>query len=252
MPGNNTANENNAGNNNNRSNNSLYGGNRNNKGKNNGRKGKNNSDIPARSEDHGKSTADFYDLNTEAVDKLVSASKETVPKVSDEEIAKVSGRKKFRIPNVVKVMFIKFWFHGAICFFFFLGLGTYITGIYDMIFVLMIATGVITDLLTNRLIRFIEPEDKANDRYLMVRTRKYWSFPLNILYAVPLVYCIVSLYGAINMAITGIGGEDTAVLSVGPILYGIFGLLIDQLLVGARNLLAKIFADAQDNVRKKM
>ena len=211
---------------------------------------KKRDDIPSESEDHGKSTADYYDLKTEAVDKLVNASSETAPKVSDEEIAEISGRKKFRIPNAVKVMFIKFWFHGAICFFFFLGLGTYITGIYDMIFVLMIATGVVTDLLTNRLIRFIEPEEKANDRYLMVRTRKYWSFPLNILYAVPLVYCIISLYGAINMLITGIGGEDTKVLGVGPILYGIFGLLVDQLFVGARNLLTRIFADAQESVKK--
>ena len=209
-------------------------------------------DVPEKTEDHGKSTADFYDLKTEAVDKLVNASSETVPKVSDDEIAKISGRKKFRIPNVVKVMFIKFWFHGAICFFFFLGLGTYITGIYDMIFVLMIATGVITDLLANRLIRFVEPEDKANDKYLMVRTRKYWSFPLNIIYAVPLVYCIISVYGAINMLITGVGGEDATVLSVGPILYGVFGLLIDQLFVGARNLLAKIFADAQESVKRKV
>ena len=69
-------------------------------------------DVPQRTEDHGKSTSDFYDLKTEAVDKLVNASKDSVPKVSDEEIAKVSGKKKFRIPNIVKVMFIKFWFHG--------------------------------------------------------------------------------------------------------------------------------------------
>lgn len=202
-------------------------------------------DVPQRAEDHGKSTSDFYDLKTDAVDKLVNASKDNVPKVSDEEIAKVSGKKKFRIPNIVKVLFIKFWFHGAICFFFFLGLGTYVTGIYDMIFVLMIATGVVTDLLTNKLIRFIEPEDGANDRYLMVRTHKYWSFPLNLLYAVPVVYCIVSLYGAINMGLTGIGGDDAKVLSVGPLLYGLFGLLVDQALVGARNLLSKILADAK-------
>lgn len=208
-------------------------------------------DVPQRTEDHGKSTSDFYDLKTEAVDKLVNASKDSVPKVSDEEIAKVSGKKKFRIPNIVKVMFIKFWFHGAICFFFFLGLGTYVTGIYDMIFVLMIATGVITDLLTNKLIRFIEPEDGANDRFLMVRTRKYWSFPLNLLYAVPVVYCIVSLYGAINMAVTGIGGEDAKVLSVGPLLYGLFGLIIDQVLVGARNLFAKIIADAKTSAGRQ-
>ncbi|MCR5323364.1 MAG: hypothetical protein K6E85_08865 [Lachnospiraceae bacterium] len=214
------------------------------------RNGNDLKDIPQKSEEHGKSTADYYGLKTEAVDKLVNASKDTAPKVSDEEIAKVSGRKKFRIPNIVKVMFIKFWFHGAICFFFFLGLGTYVTNIFDMIFVLMIATGVITDLLTNRLIRFIEPEDRDNDRYLMVRTRKYWSFPLNILYAVPLVYCIVSIYGAINIIITGIGGEGAKALSVGPILYGIFGLIIDQLFVGARNLFAKILADAQVSAGK--
>ena len=211
------------------------------------KKKKHSPDLPENTEHHGKSTSDFYDLKTDAVEKLVTASKENVPAVSDEEIAKVSGRKKFRIPNIVKVMFIKFWFHGAICFFFFLGLGTYVTGIYDMIFVLMIATGVVTDLLTNKLIRFIEPEEGANDRYLMVRTRKYWSFPLNLLYAVPVVYCIVSVYGAINMAVTGIAGEDATVLSVGPLLYGVFGLIIDQALVGARNLFTKILSDAKSS-----
>ncbi|MCR5684216.1 MAG: hypothetical protein K6G81_02180 [Lachnospiraceae bacterium] len=201
--------------------------------------------MAKRNSDH-----DPYSLKHDAVDRLVNASEETSPEVSDEEIARVSGRKRFRIPNLIKVLFIKYWFFGATCFFFYLGLGMYVTGFYDMMLIMMAAGGVVTDLLTNKLIRFIEPSEGANDKYLFVRTRKYWSFILNILYSAVVVYIIYYIYNLINLALLTAFGEETRLLAVGPLLYGLFGLAADMLLVGARNLFGRILRDAMSSARK--
>ena len=197
-----------------------------------------------------KGDSDYYSLKADAVERLVNASEETAPDVSDEEIAKVSGKKKFHIPNLIKVLLIKYWFFGAVCFFFYLGLGMYVPGFYEMMLIMMIAGGVVTDLLTNKLIRFIEPYEGANDRYLFVRSRKYRSFVLNILYSVVIVYIIYYIYNLINLAVLTFAGEDAKLLAVGPILYGAFGLAADMLFVGARNLLGRIVKDARSSVEK--
>ena len=63
----------------------------------------------------------YYDLKTEAIDKLVNAK--DAPQVSDKEIEKYTRRHKLRIPSWFKIVFIKFWFSGAICYFFLWGLG---------------------------------------------------------------------------------------------------------------------------------
>ena len=198
-----------------------------------------------------KDESRYYSLKKEAVEKLVDAAPDNVPEVSDEEIAKVSGRKRFRIPNLLKVLFIKYWFFGATCFFFYMGLGMYVPGFYEMMFIMMIAGGVVTDLLTNKLIRFVEPYEGANDRYLFVRSRKYVSFILNILYSVVVVYIIYYIYNLINLTLLQNAGEDAQLLAVGPILYGAFGLAVDMLFVGARNLFANIVSDARSAVEKK-
>lgn len=198
-----------------------------------------------------KDNKELYTLKKDAVDKLVTASKETAPKVSDEEIAKISGRKRRTIPNIVKVYLIKFWFHGATCFFFYLGLGTYVSGFYDMMLVMMVATGIITDLLTNNMLRFVEPSEGYNEKYMMVRSRKYQSFVLNLLYGVVIVYIIYYLYNLINLGLLRFRGDKATLLAVEPLLYGLFGVIIDQLLVGARNLLTRIVEDAKKSALSK-
>ena len=134
-----------------------------------------------------KTAADYYDLKLDAVERLVDAS--DAPQVSDEEIRKYTKRGKFRIPPTVKILFIKFWFSGAVCYFFLWGLGIYIQGL-DLMAALAIGLGVVTDLMANKLLRHFEPEERAYDKWMMVTARQFWSIFVNVLYAGVVLFCV--------------------------------------------------------------
>ena len=188
----------------------------------------------------------YYDMKTDAVDRLVNANEENSPEVSQKEIEKISGRKRFKIPNVVKALFIKWWFNGAICFFFYFGLGNVISDSLDQIFVLGAAMGILTDLLTNHMLRFIERQERENDKYMMVTVRKFWSLFINIPYAYIVLGCVVYLYNVINVMMINIRGiEDTVALPVEPILFGLFFMMIDLIFIGMKRLFSKILHDAK-------
>ena len=192
----------------------------------------------------------YYDLKTDAVDRLVNANEQNSPEVSDKEIEKISGRKRFSIPNIIKVLLIKWWFSGAICFFFYFGLGTYLKDTLDQMFVLGAAMGILTDLLTNHMLTFIEKTERQNDRYKMVTVRKFWSLFLNIPYAFVILACVVYLYNLINVLAINIKGiEDTVALPVEPVLFGLFWLGFDLLFIGMKRLLTSIFRDAAKTAR---
>ncbi|MBO7633388.1 MAG: hypothetical protein J6S72_03280 [Lachnospiraceae bacterium] len=192
----------------------------------------------------------YYDLKTDAVDRLVNANEQNSPEVSDKEIEKISGRKRFSIPNIIKVLLIKWWFSGAICFFFYFGLGTYLKDTLDQMFVLGAAMGILTDLLTNHMLTFIEKTERQNDRYKMVTVRKFWSLFLNIPYAFVILACVVYLYNLINVLVINVKGiEDTVALPVEPVLFGLFWLGFDLLFIGMKRLLTSIFRDAAKTAR---
>lgn len=187
----------------------------------------------------------YYDLKTDAVDRLVNAKKGTSPEVSEEEITKYRGKRKFSIPNPIKAVFIKWWFNGAICFFFYLGLGTVIGNELDQIFVLAMAMGILTDLLTNHLLVFIEKFEHQNDKYMMVTARKFWSLFLNIPYAWVVMYCVFYIYTFINSMYVQSTGSSKLLLPVEPIAFGIFYMIIDFIFIGIKNTLIKIINDAK-------
>ena len=138
------------------------------------------------------------------------------------------------------------WFAGAVCYFFFWGLGNYIAGLIDMLFILGIALGMATDLLTNNVIRFIEETPGDNDRFLMVTKRGAFGFFLNIVYAMVIMICVYMLYNLINLAIVGItGAADTVALGVEPVLFGVFCMGFDMLFVGGKGLLVSVIRDAR-------
>lgn len=187
-----------------------------------------------------------YDLKSDAVENLVQADSGVVPEYSREELEKYRSRKGFRIPDAVKILFIKAWFAGAVCYFFLWGLGTYISGMLDMIFVLGIAMGLVTDLLVNNVIRFIEKTPGQHSKWLMVPRKGMAGFFLNILYSLVILLCVYMLYNVINYAIVGItGAVDTVPLGVEPILFGVFSLGFDMLFVGMKRLLISVVRDAK-------
>lgn len=200
------------------------------------------------SPDKRQKSANYYDLHTGAVDDLVSANKDNTPRYSKEELEKYrSGKVKWRMPQALKVVLIKFWFYGAVCFFVFMGLGMYVVNQLDMLFIAGIIMGMVTDLLINHFLRFTEKLPGGNARWIMVTRRGAGGFLLNLLYGFVILFLVVTVYNVLNSGICAMYGyaENAPTISVEPILFGSFATGADMLCVSIRNTFKKIIADAQ-------
>lgn len=196
-------------------------------------------------------TTDHYKLNTKAVDRLVNANNMDIPKDKKMQDPGKKYRSDFldRIPSPVKALFIKFWFSGSVCYFIFWGLGLYVYDSLDMIFILSVVLGMVTDILVNNILRFIEVIPSENAKWMMFPKKKYWTFFANILYSFVVLTSVVSLYEAINTIGNSIKGtENVIVLGVEPIMFGLFYLGFDLLFTSMKNLVLRIIKDAQNKV----
>ena len=187
-----------------------------------------------------------YNLKSDAVDDLVDAQAGHVPEYSEEELNRYRSGSKRKIPQWVKVLFIKIWFAGAVCYFILWGLGVYVYSLIDMLFILGIVYGLVTDLLVNNVIRFIEDTPGANDKWLFIPKKGMGGFLLNLFYGMAIVICVFFAYNVINSVIVAVtGAADTVPLGVEPVLYGVFCTAFDMLFVGMRRLMGSILADAK-------
>lgn len=194
----------------------------------------------------------YYELKTEAVEALLEAQEGKAPEYSKEELEKYR-KKKFQIPNWVKMLFIKAWFCGAVCFFFLWGLGTYVQGLVDMLFIVAVALGMVTDLLVNNSIRFFAEVPGGNDGWMMFPKKNMASFFLNILYFGLILMCVYTAYNVINYAIiTVTGAVDTIPLGVEPVLFGLMCMGFDMLFIGLKHLLEQIIEDAKLAADRKL
>jgi len=195
---------------------------------------------PRKGQEGGQPAADYYELKTKAVDDLVTADESNAPPVSEEELKRYGARKKDGIPNWAKVNFIKFWFPASVCYFFFWGLGGYMTSMLDLMFVTAIVLGMVTDILTNNALRFFAETEGANDKWMMFPRKRYATFILNILYAFVLMFLVLCAYTGINQALIALtrAPAGSVPLGVEPILFGAFYLLFDTALVALKNLCA--------------
>lgn len=190
----------------------------------------------------------YYDLKTKAVDDLVTADESNSPEVSRAELRKYQSGPKLRIADWVKLLFIKAWFAGAVCFFFFWGLSTYMADQLDLLFVTGFALGAVTDLLTNPVLRFFEKTPGDNSRWMMFPRKGYATLIWNILYGYVILFLVYTLYTGINATIARITGNmETVALGVEPVLFGLFCLGFDLLLIKAKHTLINIF---QGNLKK--
>ena len=193
-----------------------------------------------------KSTENYYDLKKDAVERLVNAEKKTYPKTKADPGRAYRSSATDKIPNWIKALFIKFWFNGAVCFFILWGLGLYVTNMTDMLVVLAVVMGMVTDILVNNAFRFLEKYEGQNSKWMMFPKKKYWTFFANIIYAFPVLFLVVRLYEFINLAGNRINGtENEMILGVEPILFGLFYLMFDMILIGIKNTLRKIVSDAK-------
>lgn len=181
--------------------------------------------------------ADYYKLKTQAVNDLVSANEENSPEVSEEELRAYRSGPKLKLADWVKLSFVKFWFAGAVCFFIIWGLGGFFASELDLLLATGIVLGMVTDLLTNNVLRFLEKTQGGNDRWLMVTRRGTAGLFLNILYGFVVLALVWGLYNLINLTAARITGRtDQVVLGVEPVFFGVFCMGFDLLLIKLKHL----------------
>ena len=189
--------------------------------------------------------SDYYKLKTKAVDDLVTADESNSPVVSREELNRYRSGPKLQIADWVKLLFIKGWFAGAVCFFFMWGLGGSLGSQWDLLFVTGFALGTVTDLLTNPVLRFFEKTPGDHSRWMMFPKKGFITLPLNIVYGYVILALVSMLYTAINTAAAHITGDwDRVALGVEPVLFGVFCLGFDLLLLQGKHLLLRLVGGA--------
>jgi len=185
--------------------------------------------------------SDYYRLKTQAVDDLVSANVENSPPVPEEELRSYRSGPKLKAADWVKMLFIKAWFAGAVCFFFIWGLGGMLGSELDILFITGLALGLVTDWLVNPILRFFEKTPGENARWMMVSRKGFSSLFLNVGYGYGLLALVYLLYNGINLAASRISGvPDLVFLGVEPVLFGVFCLGFDLLLLQLKHGLGRL------------
>lgn len=189
--------------------------------------------------------ADYYRLKTQAVDDLVNANKENSPPVSEEELRAYRSGPKLKLKDWLKVVLLKAWFGGAVCYFFLWGLGG-VLPYPDLLFVTGFALGMVTDLLVNPILRFMEKTPGENARWMMVPKKGIGGLLLDVLYGFLVFFLIVTLYSVINRVASALSSlsEPGVILGVEPIFFGIFYMLVDLALIRLKVLLRSLFQGA--------
>lgn len=187
-----------------------------------------------------------YNLKSEAVETLAGADREETPVYTQEELNRYRTTKGFHIPQWVKILLIKAWFAGAVCYFILWGLGLYVGSMLDMLFVLGAVLGMVNDVLVGSILRFIEKTPGENDQWLFFRKKGIGSFFGNIVYAFLVIFCVYTLYNMINAALSAIfGTTDVVYLGVEPLLFGIFCTGFDMLFIWMKRLFGELIRNAR-------
>lgn len=182
-----------------------------------------------------------YNLKSDAVETLANADKVGAPVYSEEELNKYRSKSLLKAPEALKLILLKTWFAGAVCYFFLWGLGGILGNTLDTLFVLGIALGMSMDLLTNNVIRFMEKEPGENDKWMMVPGKGTGSMLLNVLYYLVVILFVFMLYNVINLGINTMTGDMDAVpLGVEPILFGVFCTAFDVMFISIKHLVIRI------------
>ena len=200
-------------------------------------------------QDEIKTAADYYKLHTDAVNDLANADESNSPEVPESELLQYRSGPKLHLTDWAKAILIKMWFAGSVCFFIFWGLSAHITARLDLLLVFGIALGVVTDVLTNNILRYIAKTPAANDRWMMFPQKKYVTFFLNMVYAMVLLACVDMFYNLLNLAILSVIGGDTVPVGVEPVLFGVFYTGFDLLFIFMKRLARQIVADAKKSAK---
>lgn len=187
-----------------------------------------------------------YDLKQDAIDRLVNADKKEYKEVKKDPAKEYRSGFLDKIPSWILALFMKFWFNGAVCFFIFWGLGLYVTDMQDMIVVMAVVLGMVTDILVNNAFRFFETYPGQNSKWMMFPQKKFWTFLANIPYAFLVLICVIHLYETINIFGNMINGTtEEIILGVEPLFFGLFYMLVDMVFITVKNTMIRIVNDAK-------
>ena len=194
-----------------------------------------------------------YELKSDAVEKLLKAEAGEVPEFSQEELNKYRKKSRIKLSETAKVLLLKAWFAGAVCFFMIWGLSMYVQSILDLLVAVGIALGMVTDLLVNSILRFMEKYPGQNDKWMLFpKKTKLGSFFLNIVYGLVLVYCVYFVYTAINAVIAvETGNPEMVAMGVEPVGFGLLCMGFDLLFIGFKRMWKRILQDAKDQVQRE-
>lgn len=198
----------------------------------------------------------YYDLKTDKIDELVAALKGEDDEadssidysinfntgVYDPKNIKKNGKEKqfdpyerdflAKIPVWLKALFVKWWFAGAVCYFFVWGIN--LGAPLDAIVLTGAVLGIVVDILVNPLFRYMETDRREYNAYMMFPFpfKQFWTFFTNIIYyVVVLIVMYYCFYFFVNDVIFN-GGQ---MLTVEPLLFGVFCVIIDMIFIGIKN-----------------
>lgn len=194
-----------------------------------------------------------YELHSEAVEQLVEAMQEEAPEYSQEELDRYRTKRRIQIPRWLKILLLKTWFYGMVCFFMIWGLGGYLGALLDMLVIVGVVIGMVTDLMVNAIIRFMEQYPGQNDKWILFpKKTKLGSFFLNLFYGPVLLYCVYCVYTLVNLAfVAATGREDLIAVGVEPILFGLLCMGFDTLFISIKRMFLGIISDAKDKVQRE-
>ena len=193
-----------------------------------------------------------YRLRSDAVDDLVQSHTGRTKAYSEKELRRYRTRKGITMPEWVKVLLLKIWFAGVVCYFIIWGLGLYMSAALDLVVVSGIALGLVNDLLLNNLLHFMEETPGQNDKWMMFPSKNVVSLGLNILYSLVVMFCVYTTYTTVNAGIAAAAGAaDEVALGVEPISFGLLYMAFDMAFVGIKRGLLRVFHDARDRVDRE-
>ena len=201
-----------------------------------------------------------YSLKVEAVETLTKAINEGTIKEIPEEQKKAEQQsykvdKLAKIPSWIKVIFVKFWVAGAICFFFMWGLGMYIKNSLDMYVVVSLAFAFINDLFVNSAFLYFESDKKEYHKWLLVPVpaKKIWTIFANIPIGFLEAFLINQLYALTNKIVVTVGNLDpnTIPVTMEPLLFGLFYVIVNLFLLLIKNTIVNIVNDALKKANTK-
>jgi hypothetical protein len=126
----------------------------------------------------------------------------------------------------------------------------YIPDFLDMMIVFGVILGIVTDILVNNTLRFLEINPGQNSKWMMFPKKKFWTFFANIVYAILVLFCVFYLYNAINYMIIEGTGDTDFILGVEPIAFGLLYLLVDFSFISIKNMMVSIIEDAIEKNKK--